>query len=48
MTRLTLFLSLLWRRIDDRCPDRIGWAAAWEVASIIYGPASQLNEDLNG
>ncbi len=34
--RLRLFFGIVWRRVDTRCPDRLEWCTAWEVACIIY------------
>lgn len=34
--KITLFLSIVWRRIDSRCPNRMDIATAREVACIMY------------
>ena len=34
--RLTIFFSLVWRRVDSRCPGRISVETAWEVAMVLY------------
>jgi len=34
--KLTMFLSLVWRRVDSRVPGRITIETAWEVACIQY------------
>lgn len=39
--RVMMFLSLLWRRVDDRCPGRVSWGTAWEVACRLY-PESEI------
>jgi len=34
--RVWLFLGIVWRRIDTRIPDRLGWRTAWDVAGIVH------------
>jgi len=38
--RITLFLSILWRRWDADC-ERIDWKTAWEVCNIVYRDSSK-------
>ena len=34
--RLTIFLSLVWRRVDSRCKGGVSIKTAWEVSRILY------------
>jgi len=34
LLRLWLFVRIVWRRVDSRCPGRLDWRTAWQVSDL--------------